>query len=144
MVTKRVWFPYVYLNYSESWTQMSNRHYTYTRFLLCHALAWRLYIYFSTCKNKYIELAKLFFNSLPLFFHYFTEITLLDWKFVFDLTRRLGEGPTCICTQEYVYGAVSGVCIGNWKWKTPYLHFFIPFTKSQLQSKTTLIIKMCH
>lgn len=127
MVTKRVWFPYVYLNYSESWAQMSNRHYTYTRFLLCHALAWSLYTYFSTCKNNYIELTKLLFNSLPLFFHYFPEITLLNWKFVFDLTRRLGDGPTSVCTQAYVYGAVSGVCIGIWKWKnslSPFLHPF--------------------
>lgn len=60
---------------------------------------------------------------------------------MFDLKGRSGKAPTYVCTQAYVYGAVSGVCIGVWKLKAPYLHFLILLTKSQLKPKTTLVVR---
>lgn len=144
LVMKRLQFPYVYLKYSESWIQMSNRHYIRIRFLLCHTLTWRPCIYFSTWNTKHwIGKLGLVLNTLPhVFFNYFPKITLLEWKLIFNFTGSQGKGP-CVHAHRHMYMVLGGVGIAVRKLKANVSHFLILFNKSQLKSQTRLIVR-CH
>ena len=102
LVMKRLWFPYVYLKYSESWIQMSNRHYILIRFLLCHTLTWRPCIYFGTWNSKHwIGKNEISFKySSPCFL--LLSKNLLEWKLIFCFTGSEGRGPW-IYAQRHIY-----------------------------------------
>ena len=102
LVTKRLWFPYVYLKYSESWIQMSNRHYIHIRFLLCHTLTWRPCIYFGTWNSKHwIGKHEISFKYSSLCFLLLSK-NLLEWKLIFCFTGSEGRSPW-VYAQRHIY-----------------------------------------
>lgn len=102
LVTKRLWFPYVYLKYSESWIQMSNRHYIHIRFLLCHTLTWRPCIYFGTWNSKHwIGKNEISFKYSSLCFLLLSK-NLLEWKLIFCFTGSEGRSPW-VYAQRHIY-----------------------------------------
>lgn len=97
LVMTRLWFPYVYLKYSESWIQMSNRHYIHVRFLLCHTLRWRPCIYFSPWNSKHwvgkMGFVLKYSSQCFFFFKLLSKNYFAGMKIDIWFHRKLGKGP---------------------------------------------------
>lgn len=132
LVMKRLWFPYVFLKYSESWLQMSNRHYICIRFLLCHTSMWSqcLLWVLATANTEFGQMVFIS-HSLPGAF-LFSEITVWECKCMFDFTGCLGKGPMCVCTRAHMYMALWVAC-AHWLWDAPLQ---VPLDEQSAESQT--------